>query len=118
MVQRLLYAEEGKLKISPHFSRWGAAFHLGPFIEWEEWNVNHYDFTIGLEIGPLIFSLRITLWDFFEAAREKALPVLMGRGMTEDEAWEFIDGIRKGIIDRKEGKVRLWTEVKKELGLQ
>ena len=98
-------------------SRWGDAFHIGPFVEWQEWNVNYHEFNIGFEIGPLILGLCVTLWDFFEEAREKALPVLMGRGMTEEEAWEFIDGIRKGLIARREGKVRLWDEIKKELNL-
>ena len=29
----------------------------------------------------------------------------------------FLDGIKKGVADAKEGKVRPWSEIKKELGL-
>lgn len=105
------------IKIERHWSLWGDALHLGPFIEWPDWNVNHHGFSIGLEIGPFILSLKFIFWDFFEEAKKKALPVLLSRGMTEDEAWEFIDGIRRGLIDQKKGKVRLWSEIKKELNL-
>jgi hypothetical protein len=30
---------------------------------------------------------------------------------------EFMDGVRRGLQDYHEGKVRLWSEVRKELGL-
>ena len=29
----------------------------------------------------------------------------------------FLDGIKKGVADVKEGKMRPWSEIKKELGL-
>lgn len=106
------------MKVVPHFTRWGDAIHLGPFIEWDDWNLHYHAFKIGLEIGPLIFSLEVILWDYFEMARKKALPVLMGRGMSEDEAWAFLDGIYKGIVARREGKIKLWSEVKRELRIK
>ena len=30
---------------------------------------------------------------------------------------DFMDGLRQGLADRREGKVRSWSEIKKELGL-
>lgn len=106
------------MRIRPYLTRWGDACHLGPFIEWDDWSLHHHSFNIGLEIGPLVLGLEVTLWDYFELAREKALPVLMAKGMSEEEAWAFLDGIYKGIVARREGKVRLWSEVKKELGIK
>ncbi len=105
------------MRIAPFITRWSDAIHFGPFIEWDDWCLHHHSFKIGVEIGPLILGLEVTLWDYFEVAREEAIPVLMGRGMSEDEAWAFLDGIYKGIVDRREGKIKLWSEVKKELGL-
>lgn len=106
------------MRIRPYLTRWGDAAHLGPFVEWEDWSLHHHAFNIGLEIGPLILGLEVTLFDYFELAKEKALPVLMAKGMSEEEAWAFLDGIYKGIVARREGKVRLWSEVKKELGIK
>ena len=35
-----------------------------------------------------------------------------------DMVIEFINGIKKGIQARREGKIRPWSEIKKELGLE
>ena len=43
------------------------------------------------------------------------LDILMAKGMTKDEALEFIEGIRQGIKELKEGKVRPWPEIKREV---
>jgi hypothetical protein len=31
---------------------------------------------------------------------------------------DFVDGIRKGVKDCKEGRVRPWSEIKKEMNLK
>lgn len=48
---------------------------------------------------------------------DKALEVLKELGMTDEEAATFIDGVKKGLKARREGKVRPWEEVKRELGI-
>ena len=43
--------------------------------------------------------------------------ILMLKGMTSEEADNFIAGIKEGLADRAAGRVHPWSEVKKELGL-
>lgn len=38
--------------------------------------------------------------------------------MSESEIQEFIDGCKKGTQAFKDGKVKPWSQVKKELGLE
>lgn len=51
-------------------------------------------------------------------SEEKAREILKKEGMSDIEAQEFIDGIRKGVRACKEGRMQLWSEVKKELGIK
>ncbi len=51
-------------------------------------------------------------------SEEKAMEILRQQGMTQQEARDFIEGCKKGIQAMKEGKVRHWSEVKKELGIK
>lgn len=48
---------------------------------------------------------------------KEAMEILKKQGMTEAEAQEFIEGVKRGVKDSRLGKVRPWSEVKKELGL-
>ncbi len=47
----------------------------------------------------------------------KSIIILKQRGLTDEEAQVFIDGCKRGIEAMREGKVRPWGEIKKELGL-
>lgn len=51
-------------------------------------------------------------------SEEKAREILKQQGMTETEAQEFIDGCKRGLQARREGKVKHWSQVKKELGIK
>lgn len=44
--------------------------------------------------------------------------ILMGQGMTEVEAEDFIAGIKRGVKATKEGKTVPWSKVKEDLTLQ
>lgn len=46
---------------------------------------------------------------------KEAIEVLKKRGMTQSEAEGFVTGIKKGLQARKEGKVKLWSEISAEL---
>lgn len=52
----------------------------------------------------------------FEAREPKE--ILMGQGMTEIEAEDFIEGCKKGLKTRREGKVIPWSQLKKELDIK
>ena len=49
---------------------------------------------------------------------EKAMKILREQGMSEEEARDFIEGCKEGLRARREGKVRPWSQVKKELGIE
>lgn len=51
-------------------------------------------------------------------SEEKAMEILKQQGMTDAEARDFIDGCKKGLKAAREGKVKPWSEVKKELGIK
>lgn len=101
------------MKIEKHRSRWGDALHLGPYIDWQDWDVWHHCFTIGFSFGPWDIGLKVILWDI-----EETIAVLKDHGMTDEEAWDFCRGIFEGLAAAKEGKVVPWREVKKQLDLQ
>ena len=48
---------------------------------------------------------------------KEAIEILKQKGMTQEEAEEFVEGIKRGIKARREGKMSPWSEVKKELGI-
>ena len=48
---------------------------------------------------------------------QKALEILKSKGMTEEEAREFFDGIKCGLEDIHKGLVMPLSKVKAELGL-
>lgn len=48
---------------------------------------------------------------------DKAREVLTGLGMTYDEATNFIQGVKRGMKARREGKSIPWSQVKRDLGL-
>jgi len=50
-------------------------------------------------------------------AEDKALAVLKELGMTDEEAAEFVEGVKRGLKARREGKVVHWSELVKELNL-
>jgi len=52
-----------------------------------------------------------------EIEKMRSLILLKRWGMTDREAQEFIEGCERGLQAAREGKVRPWEEVKKELGL-
>ena len=47
----------------------------------------------------------------------EAMKVLMSKGMTEEQALNFINGTRCGLKDIHEGRVKPLSKVKAELGL-
>jgi len=49
---------------------------------------------------------------------QNALGVLKSKGMPEEKALNFIDGIRCGLKDIHEGRVKPLSKVKAELGLE
>lgn len=53
-----------------------------------------------------------------EVETMRSFIILKRQGMTDQEAQEFIAGCERGIQAVKEGKVRPWGEIKKELGLE
>ena len=48
---------------------------------------------------------------------ETARKVLLHWGLTDNEATEFIGGVKRGAKVRNEGRMLPWSQVKKELGL-
>ena len=51
-------------------------------------------------------------------SEEKAREVLKQQGMTDTEAQEFIEGCKRGTQAYLDGKVKPWSQVKKELGIK
>lgn len=49
---------------------------------------------------------------------KEAIEILKQRGMTQEEAEEFVKGIKRGLKARREDKVIPWSEVKKELKIK
>lgn len=96
------------MKVEVNNSYWRDALHFGPFIEWQEWNIWHREFTIGFSFGPWDFGLKISLWDI-----EETVEVLKGRGMTQEGAWEFCDGIRRELPDPYDSRVNMRKEIEK-----
>jgi len=48
---------------------------------------------------------------------KEAIEILKGQGMTQAEAEDFVEGVKRGIKARREGDRILWSQVKKELGI-
>ncbi len=55
--------------------------------------------------------------DTIPSEKEQTLKVLRAQGMTDEEADVFLEGVKKGLQALREGKVRPWSEIKKELNL-
>lgn len=89
------------MKIERHRDRWSDTLHLGPYIEWQDWNIWHHAFEIGFCIGPWIFYLSVTLWDI-----EQEILMLKDRGMTEKEAWDFCNEVRKALPNPYHGNMK------------
>lgn len=51
-------------------------------------------------------------------SEEKAREILRNRGMSEVEIQEFMEGVKKGTQAYLDGKVKPWSEIKKELGIK
>ena len=51
-------------------------------------------------------------------SEEKATEVLKELGFSDEEAREFIEGCKRGLKAAREGKVKPWAQVKKELGIE
>lgn len=51
-------------------------------------------------------------------AEEETREILKQRGMTDEEADEFIAGMKRGLEARRRGDVIPWSEVKAELGIE
>jgi len=47
----------------------------------------------------------------------RPMEVLLGMGMSEDEANACIEGVKRSIIAWREGRVFSWDKVKKELNI-
>ena len=106
------------MKISPYRSRWGDALYLGPFLEWPEWCFSHHEFSIGLQLGPLIFGLNVKIWDWFEFIEQEAIPKLVARGLSEsfEEARQLCDRLYQQLVSQRydDGKkVNARAELKK-----
>jgi hypothetical protein len=50
-------------------------------------------------------------------SEEKARAILAKEGLTPQEIEDFLEGCRKGLKAAREGKVKSWSEVKRELGI-
>lgn len=48
---------------------------------------------------------------------KEAIEILKGQGMSQEEAEDFIAGTKKGLQEIHEGKVKSWSQIKKELGI-
>ena len=46
---------------------------------------------------------------------KEAIEVLKKRGMSQAEAEGFIDGVKRGLQARREGKVKKWAEISAEI---
>lgn len=98
------------MKIERHMSHWGDALYFGPYIEWQDWNILHHTFDIGFYIGPWIFYLSVTLWDI-----QQEILMLKDRGMMEEEAWDFSEGVRMDLPDPYDKRVNMRKEIEKAL---
>ncbi len=47
----------------------------------------------------------------------EAVEILKGQGMSQEEAEDFIAGMKRGITSMHKGDRIPWSELKKELGL-
>lgn len=73
-----------------HLSVWGDRIGFGPFVDYQEWNLWHHYFTIGLSFWKWEIGVVVTLWDI-----EEEIVALETRGMTEKEAWDFVGSVRR-----------------------
>ena len=48
---------------------------------------------------------------------EEAIKILRDQGMSQEEAEDFIAGVKRGLKARREGDRIPWSKIKKELGL-
>ena len=49
---------------------------------------------------------------------KEAKEILMGKGMTEQEAEDFIAGCKRGVEAMRKGDRIHWDDIKEELGLK
>jgi len=96
------------VKIKCHISKWGGRVGLGPFVDFQEWNIWHHYFEIGFSLGPWDIGLEITLWDV-----EESMELLQSQGMSEKEAWTFCDQVRNSLPDPYHGNMK--EEIEKAL---
>ncbi len=96
------------MKIKGYISKWGGRVGFGLFVDFQEWNLWHHYFEIGFSFGPWDIGLTITLWDV-----EESMKTLRSRGMSEEEAWNFCDRVRKNLADPYRGNMK--REIEKAL---
>lgn len=46
---------------------------------------------------------------------KEAIETLKKRGMSQAEAEGFVDGVKRGLQARREGKVKKWAEISAEM---
>lgn len=98
------------MKLECYFSKWGGRVGFGPFIDFQDWNIWHHTFTLGFSFGRWDIGLTFTPWDI-----EELINRLILRGMTEKEAWDFCDGVRRSLPKPYGGSVNMEKEVEKVL---
>lgn len=86
------------------------AFRLGPYIDWQEWNIWHHEFTFGIQLGPWDWGIILSFWDV-----EDFIDKLKTKGMTREEAWDFCDKVRNGLPDPYSKTVNLERELERAL---
>lgn len=92
-------------------SKWGGRISFGPYIDFQEWNIWHRYFVIGFGFIFWDFGLEIILWDI-----EKSVQMLKkDYGLTEEQGWDFADGVRKALPDPYDSKVNMRKEIEKAL---
>ncbi len=69
-----------------------------------------------LEDYSLLHIIHTIIGDNMAVAERKTLNNQLASFMKSDR--NFIDGIKRGVKDCKEGRVQLWEEVKKELNIK
>lgn len=98
------------MKVEIHRTKWGSAIRFGPFIDWQDKNIWHREYTLGFSFGKWDFEVKIILWDI-----EESIEMLKSRGMTEQEAWDFCDRIRQTLPDPYDSRVNMRKKIERAI---
>ncbi len=87
---------------------------MGPRMSKDEWEHWYLYPRLEKEKKETIREIEKTLRSQ-KIGEKEAILKLVGRGFSQDEAEEFINGVKRGLEARSAGKMKKWSEISDEL---